>query len=178
MSIKKFKKEEKIFARQSKIHGTGLFIAKDANKNSLIAHLKGKLSVLEKNLFHTPKGAAMHPDWVAISMSQWIDPKPPFKYLNHSCDPSCGVKGKVSLYSLRKLKAGDEITIDYSTIEVDPFWKMKCCCGSRNCRKIIRSVEYLPKATFRKYYPYLPTIFRRFYMRKVLGVREGFILNS
>src|SRR3989344_5308661 len=73
------------------------------------------------------------------------------------------IKGEIKLFVPRNKKEGEEITIDYSIIEGDDMWKMKCNCGEKNCRKIIRSIQYLPTRTFKKYLPYIPTYFKKVY---------------
>ncbi|MEK7552245.1 MAG: SET domain-containing protein-lysine N-methyltransferase [Patescibacteria group bacterium] len=156
---------KKIVVKKSKIHGTGLFLEEDVSRRDFISYIRGHLSTLKKQKIHTPEAALMYPNWIGVSMSYWIDPAMPFRYLNHSCDPSCGVKGKRRLYALRDLKAGDEITVDYSTIEANPHWQIKCSCGSKKCRGIVRALKYLPLSNFKKYYPFFPTAFRKFYIR-------------
>ncbi len=169
-----YKYMKKINTHSSKIHGTGIFLEEQALKGSLIAHIRGNLSTVRKQLLHTPEEALMHPDWVGVSMSYWIDPAIPFKYLNHSCDPTCGIRGKISLHALKNLKTGDEVTTDYSTLEGNPHWQMKCSCGAKNCRGTVRSVAYLPKSLFKKYYPFLPTAFRKFYIKyKRLNIKDN-----
>lgn len=75
-------------------------------------------------------------------------------YINHSCDPNSGLRisaNKVSLISIRKIYAGEEITWDYSTTMDEDNWVMNCNCGAINCRKVIQDFKYLPKPTQRKY---------------------------
>lgn len=155
----------RVEVRKSKIHGKGLFVKNRLSKGDFVAYIKGNISTVKKQLLYTKEEALMNSDWVGISMTYWIDPDLPFKYLNHSCDPSCGIKGKRSLYALRDLNIGDEITIDYSTIEGNPYWKMDCNCGSSKCRRIIKSISDLPEELFKKYYPFIPTALRNFYMK-------------
>lgn len=69
-------------------------------------------------------------------------------HINHSCNPNCllhitGVRA--ILYSLHVIKAGTELTFDYSTSSTDllNIWKMNCKCGSYNCRKVISGYQYL-----------------------------------
>lgn len=148
---------------QSSIHGRGLFVTKKVSRGGIISQLKGVICV-KKN--RTVEDALANPDWVGIAKNRWIDPAPPYKYINHSCEPSAGIKGRVTLVALRKLEPGDEVTIDYSTIEADRNWHMKCVCGARRCRKVIRSVEFLPPRTFKAYLPYVPTYFKKIYTRR------------
>jgi hypothetical protein len=63
------------------------------------------------------------------------------RFINHSCEPNCysrcitvdGEK-RITLFSMRNLKAGEELTYNYQfAIEVDPALKIPCYCGSRSC---------------------------------------------
>ena len=61
------------------------------------------------------------------------------------------------------IKKGEEITIDYSITEDDPYWKMKCGCSNKDCRKTIRSIRFLPEKNFKKYRPFIPKFLKKFY---------------
>lgn len=72
--------------------------------------------------------------------------------IQHSCDPNClihVVGNRAILYSMYVIKAGMEITFDYSTTSTDTLdtWKMDCKCGSVNCRKIISGFQCLDEKT-------------------------------
>ncbi len=151
-----------IYVCSSKIDGLGLNIGENAKKGEVIARIKGEMK------FKVNKGkkdALDNPDWIGIAKDQWIDPARPYKFLNHSCDASAGIKGRLSLVALRDMKEGDEITIDYSTIEGDALWEMKCACGSKKCRGIVRSIQYMPEDSYKHYLPYIPAYFRSLYER-------------
>lgn len=65
-------------------------------------------------------------------------------YINHSCEPNCVISGR-SIVTKRSIKAGEELTFDYST-DIDwPGFRMTCRCGSPSCRKVIRAYRFLPK---------------------------------
>ena len=83
--------------------------------------------------------------------------------LNHSCNPNSFSKGKF-IYAFRNIKSGEEITIDYSTTNIDKKWKMNCHCKSKNCRKVIRSVQFLPRGIFRKYEKFMQPFIRDNYL--------------
>lgn len=74
-------------------------------------------------------------------------------YLNHSCNPNCGVDG-IYIVAMRDIRRGEELTIDYSTTLCDNSWTMECSCGARNCRKHIGSFFDLPKKTRERYKGY------------------------
>jgi hypothetical protein len=120
-----------------------------------------------------------YPNWIGIGENKWIDPDYPNQYLNHSCNPNSGIKGtirtkdngeditgKYTIVALKKIKEGEEITIDYSTIEGDDLWEMECNCGEKNCRKTIRSVTHIPEEQFKRYLPNVPTYFKNLYFKE------------
>lgn len=59
--------------------------------------------------------------------------KNPENYGNHSCDPSLSKE----YVTLRDIKPGDELTVDYSEFS-DKDWEMKCHCGSKNCKGTVK----------------------------------------
>ncbi len=58
--------------------------------------------------------------------------------INHSCDPnliSRVMKGHILYMSLRPIKPGEELTIDYNFVKNGD--RTPCSCGSKNCRGIL-----------------------------------------
>jgi uncharacterized protein len=153
----------RIYIRSSKIDGLGLIIGEDIKKDEIVSRLRGETKFL---IIKSLEDTFSNPNWIGIAENQWIDPEKPYKFINHSCNPTVGMKGKKTLVALRNLKEGEEVTIDYSTIEGDPNWKMQCVCNEKTCRKIIRSVEFIPEDQFRKMHPYIPSYFKSLYIRK------------
>ena len=149
----------KIIIGKSKIDGRGVFASKNIEKGRTAFIFKGKII---KYFPKTRKKAMKKPDMVGVGKNLWIDPYIPFKYLNHSCDPNLGQRGRVLFVALRNIKKGEELTFDYSISE-DSSWEMKCHCGSKNCRKIIRGIRYLPEGIYNRYLPYIPRYFQRVY---------------
>lgn len=67
-------------------------------------------------------------------------------YLNHSCDPNCEVdeiKGRVWLFALRDIAAGEELVWDYNLY--DDEHPAPCHCGSPNCRGTMYSTAWMTK---------------------------------
>jgi SET domain-containing protein len=62
--------------------------------------------------------------------------------INHSCDPNLVshiMKGHILYMSLRVIRPGEELTVDYNfsnDTECEP-----CHCGARNCRGTIQNME-------------------------------------
>lgn len=55
-------------------------------------------------------------------------------WVNHSCDPNAGLRGQVSLVSLRDINIGEEICYDYAMSDGSPYDEFDCVCGSAKCR--------------------------------------------
>lgn len=153
---------KQIYITNSNINGKGLFAGEDIKRGETIRLIKGEMK------FKVNKGledALANPNWIGVAQDQWIDPDKFFKFINHSCAPTAGVRGKVTCVALRDLKEGEEITMDYSTIEGDDLWQMPCSCGAANCRGIIKSIKYLPEENFDAYFPYISDYFKKLYIK-------------
>jgi SET domain-containing protein len=155
---------KKIEIVKSKIHGKGLIAKEQIKKGDFAGFIKGPVKYKVNT---TLKDSLQNPDWVGFAKNWWTDPLPPFKYLNHSCDPTCGITGTRTLRALRDIAIGEEITIDYSTTEVDPHWFLHCNCRSKDCRKEIRSIQKISPKIFKKYSPLIPTAIKNFYLKEM-----------
>jgi SET domain-containing protein len=64
------------------------------------------------------------------------------EYINHSCDPNLAsriVRGHILYMSVRPIKRGEELTVDYCfEKKVD---KVVCKCGAANCRGTINLLD-------------------------------------
>ena len=76
---------------------------------------------------------------IQIAEDVWRDSDGIARYLNHSCEPNCGIRGVSTLVAMRDINAGEEMTWDYEMTEdiSGQLWKMKCECGHLSCRKEI-----------------------------------------
>ena len=85
----------------------------------------------------------------------------PIQYLNHSCDPNCGVllqRGVESLeiHALRSIAPGEELTIDYATFEYEiHFMDPPCRCEAPLCRGAITGYKDLPIERRLAFGPYI-----------------------
>jgi SET domain-containing protein len=60
------------------------------------------------------------------------------QYINHSCDPNLVtriVKGHILYFSQRRIKKGEELTVDYHFAH--DVEKVLCSCGAMKCRGTI-----------------------------------------
>lgn len=160
---------KKVYVARTMDTGRGIFAKTDIKKNEKIFVVKGKVIKDHygfKGKNYGSKGKYLGDRWLIIGKRTWISPfrSNPYWFINHSCNPNAGSRGKVTILAMKGIKKDEGITIDYSTTEEDPYWRMKCNCGSKNCRKIIRSVQFLPEEIFKRYKPYIPKYLQRFYV--------------
>lgn len=62
--------------------------------------------------------------------------------INHSCDPnliSRIMRGHILYMSLRRIRRGEELTIDYNFAKDDD--KSPCKCGAKQCRGVMERKE-------------------------------------
>lgn len=151
----------KIHVAKSGLHGKGLFASQDIKKGETVFIIKGKKIKFLIDSKEKAKKAGLN--WVGISKNEWRDPSFHCVYFNHSCDANTAIRGHVTVVALRNIKKGEEVTFDYSTTEADIFWRFKCNCGAKNCRKVVESIQFLPEKTYKRYMPYIPKYFRKVY---------------
>lgn len=163
---------KQIYICTSEINGKGVFAGEDIKAGEVIQPVEGKMVF---KTIKSKKDSLSYPNWIGVGLNQWIDPKKPFKFLNHSCNPNAGakatLKGETRIIAMKNIKEGEEITLDYAIIEGDPMWELKCSCGEKNCRKIIRSVHFIPPRQFSKYLPYIPRYFQKLYKNRQTALK-------
>ena len=86
------------------------------------------------------------------------DPEPA-DFINHSCNPNCGMRGNTVLIALRDIEAGESITYDYAMSDGTDYDEFECSCGSPRCRgKVTGNDWMLPELQLRyrgHFSPYL-----------------------
>ena len=50
-------------------------------------------------------------------------------FVNHSCDPNCGIVGSVLLVTMREVAAGEELCFDYAMTDSDDYDEFVCSCA-------------------------------------------------
>jgi len=162
---------DKIIVKKSGIHGKGLFTTVDIKKGDYITYIKGKYT--RKKVSGSKKEAGSIPMWYGVTRTLWIDPKGTiFCYFNHSCKPNTAIVGIKKVIALRNIKAGEELTFDYSMTDADPYWEMSCCCGSKNCRETLRAIQFTPYTYIQGHFPNIPKYFLNIY-NKHHGIQKN-----
>lgn len=153
---------KKFYIKKSAIAGRGVYSGEFIEKGKFVLTMTG-LEI--HKVYKTKNDLRIGKTWVSIGMHKWLKPDSPVKYMNHSCDANLGFKTPTKLYARRDIKTNEELTIDYSTVEYVDFWSLPCSCGSKKCRKQMRPVQYLSKAVYKSYLPYIPSFFQKVYLQ-------------
>jgi S-adenosylmethionine/arginine decarboxylase-like enzyme len=134
-------------------HGKAVFAKEKIFAGENIAVFDGKIYTAKKAslLSKAPKDPNDPRDHtIQFAKDQYRVSKGLAKYLNHSCNPNCGIKDKFKIVAMKDIKKGEELTWDYDMSE-NSDWTMKCTCGSKKCRKNIKGFRNLPKNIRIKY---------------------------
>lgn len=93
------------YVAESLIHGQGLFARKKIKRDTLIGHFEGR--IVEED--------GMHVLWVEDDDGNWTGTlvENEIRFANHSKKPNSGVFNGDELWSMRKIRKGEEITFDY-----------------------------------------------------------------
>lgn len=143
--------------RSSSIHNRGIFARCDIpNDAPIIEYIGEKITKAESSrrgeaLVEKSKktgGAAVY----VFTLNQRYDidgakGKNPARYINHSCAPNCEayiIRGRIWIYSLREIKAGEELTYNYG-FDVDTWDEHPCRCGTDRCVGFIVEEKQWPK---------------------------------
>jgi uncharacterized protein len=61
--------------------------------------------------------------------------------VNHACDPNLGWADD-ALVTLRDVRAGEELVVDYAMSTADPDWFLRCHCPSYRCRQMVEGTDW------------------------------------
>ena len=145
--------------KKSSIEGTGAFATRDFSKGTTICKMHGKVITFEKlkRLYETGKEKICNP--LQITEKTYLDLAKPYVYVNHSCNPNCGMRKEAELFALKDIKKGEELYYDYSTTEwtYEKFgkykeWSMECNCKSKKCRGTLGQFPTLDPKLKKEYY--------------------------
>lgn len=142
---------KKVVIKKTKKRGRGVFAKTRILKGEVIA------------VFDGPTYDGDFEDWtddlyyhaIQYGREKWRDSKGIARLINHSCDPNCGIRSLFKVVAMRDIMPGEEVTWDYEMTEKNPYWRMKCHCGTEICRKVIGDYSRMPRSIRKKYGNYI-----------------------
>ena len=124
----------RLITRSSDIHAAGCFTLEDIPRGTIVLEYTGELITKEEG-DRRYDGRSFTYLFGVGNGKKVIDGHGMAMFINHSCHPNCEideVDERIFVRTLRKLKAGEELTYDYWLYDGDD--EAPCYCGSRNCR--------------------------------------------
>jgi hypothetical protein len=83
-----------------------------------------------------------------------LEPQP-WRYLNHSCRPNARLAG-LDLVAVCDIAAGEQVTFNYNTTEVETASPFACRCGAADCAGTILGFRHLSRPEQERLRPLLP----------------------
>jgi SET domain-containing protein len=121
--------------RKSRIQGTGGFAKVDIRRGKRIVEYDGpRISQTDAQALLARGNAYIFTLNDEMAIDGWVRGNTA-RFINHSCEPNCEsriVRGRVWLYALRAIKAGEELTYDYG-YSLEDAAANRCCCGAAIC---------------------------------------------
>ena len=124
--------------RDSGIHGRGVFAAQPIPANRKVIEYTGE----RISARHADKRGHGHCTYYFSLDRYWVLDGAVggsgAEFINHSCGPnliSRIMKGHILYMSLRRIRAGEELTVDYHFSKNDET--TPCHCRAKNCRRTI-----------------------------------------
>jgi SET domain-containing protein len=132
--------------RRSSINRIGLFAALPIRTGTAIIEFKGRIIPWEEGALMLLRGAD---HVIKFDANHDMDARPqwsPAGHVNHGCYPNCAIKkkrGGLWLTSIRQIKQGEELLIDYGFDLGEEF--ERCRCGHPRCRGLMLRKKDWPK---------------------------------
>ena len=71
-------------------------------------------------------------------------PEPePADFINHSCDPNCGMSGATVIVAMRDIAVGELLTYDYACSDGSDYDEFECSCGTALCRGKVTGHDWM-----------------------------------
>ena len=128
----------------SGIHGTGCYARRNIGSGTRIIEYVGEKITKAESLRRCEQN-----NQYIFGLDDEFDldgnvPWNPARFINHSCAPNCEAEldaGRVWIVALRDIKAGEELTYNYSYDLVD-YRQHPCRCGAPGCVGFIVAEEF------------------------------------
>ena len=160
---------------ESKIHGLGVFAARDFTVGEIILAIDDSRTVDAEHPLRPESGEyRYHCDYLAGGKTVLM--RFPERHINSCCNPNSYVKtidGVRHVVARRSIKAGEEITCDY-IIDCHGGEVWQCSCGDARCRgTIVSSFFELPVEWQLEYLPLLNPWFIAEHREKIDALKSG-----
>lgn len=67
----------------------------------------------------------------------------PADFVNHSCEPNCGMRGATTIVAMRDIAVGEVLSYDYACSDGSDYDEFECGCGSASCRGKVTGLDWM-----------------------------------
>ena len=132
----------KVTVKKSTIHGDGAFCVEKINKGEIVFVKNGHILTKEEKCSKSVIDCYWPiDDLYVLGAKEETECDRVKLFINHSCDPNCGLVGLNVGIAMRDINIGEEITFDYAMLDNEDY-VFNCSCGSEFCRKIITGFDW------------------------------------
>lgn len=138
---------ELVEQKASSIHHRGIYAYKDIPEDTMIIEYLGEKLTQKQADKRADEEKKADVYFFQLNSRTVLDgdiANNPAKFINYTCEPNCYSdikKGRIYIYALRDIKAGEELSYDYGFAR--PGWEEHpCYCGSKNCFGFIVAREH------------------------------------
>ena len=131
-------KREDLEVRDSRIHGRGVFARRAVPAKRKVGELMGELITVTEARRRAKDAPVVYIVEFEDDTALDVSTDECLRFVNHSCGPNTCLRRighRLELHSLRKIRAGEELTCDYG--ETHHNGTLPCRCGSKQCRERI-----------------------------------------
>jgi len=134
-------------AGKSAIAGTGVFAQGPIRRGEKLMEFGGQLIGREEMLSENYRIRSIWPVRQGSYIAQPLtdDHVTLDEYLNHSCDANAWLEDEVTLTAKRDIAAGEEITLDQGTWNIEDAYiedRVPCSCGAPDCRSTLTEEDW------------------------------------
>lgn len=136
------------------LHGRGLFAIQKILKDELIIDWQDGPGVIYSTAEAQQCELSGNPYTLQVDVSSHlvsVHLVEDCDYINHSCEPNCGMQGRFALVAMRDIFVGEELTYDYAMTEAADYFRLDCLCGHPSCRGLIKGSDWQQKELRKKY---------------------------
>jgi len=132
----------------SKIHSIGCYTDTPISSGTFILEYTGpRLTIEEADERYSDQEETYL--FGLANGKQVIDGYGTAAFINHSCEPNCETTededGRVWVFALRDIAAGEELTYDYGLYDGAADDPSTCVCGAKTCRGTLYSPEEIQR---------------------------------
>lgn len=146
--------QDVLLARRPVGCGFGVFALRAIKPGQRLLDFTGP--VLDREALDAALQHANVDGFLQISADSYMGPSGGLDdFVNHSCDPNCGlrfIRSRIVLTAIRRIAVNEEITFDYASTQNAYPYRFLCACGSPACRRDIGDFDDMPDPLKRKYH--------------------------